>query len=90
MSRNRHVAQRFRSEPSEDDEDKSSAHKLDGIGEYERKSKSIQRTYERLLGRLALLAEWENTPDVDIRYLQELRKRVDTLRVQLRYKGGVL
>ena len=86
--RNRHVAQRFRSEP--DEENEAPVYKLNGIAGYQRKTESIQRTLECFEGKRALLAEWgKDHPDADRHYVSELRKKVDMYRTQLKYKGYI-
>jgi hypothetical protein len=55
----------------------------------QKKHGSITRSLEKLQGKLALLAEWENTEDVDPEYMKELKKRIEMQRNQLRFKGAL-
>jgi hypothetical protein len=59
---------------------------------YVRKQNSIVRTIEKLQGKLALAATWENVDKSkrDKSYIKELHHKIDMYRCQLRYKGALL
>jgi len=48
---------------------------------------SIKRTQEQLAGKLALLAEWEQSANVDPDELKRIRQKVTKLRAQLIIKN---
>ena len=48
---------------------------------------SVQRTKEQLSGKLALLAEWEQSADIDPDEIKRIRQKVTKLRAQLIIKN---
>ena len=59
---------------------------------HNKKQESVIRTIEKLQGKLALIASWENVEldKKDLDYMRELKRKIDMCRNQLRNKGALL
>jgi hypothetical protein len=57
------------------------------LSDYHRRSKSVRKAIERYQGALALWATWEDCKDIDPEYLRHLKKKVDKMRQELKYKN---
>jgi hypothetical protein len=52
-----------------------------------KKKRKLERLVERYYGKLALLNAWEERPDADIDYINDLKRRIRTYKNDLTYRG---
>jgi hypothetical protein len=66
------------------------AHCNNSRAEGNKRRRSITHTWNLYSAKSALLAEWEMAENPDPGYIKELRRKVESLRTQLKYKSALL